>query len=174
MTVSIPGKYSPLVRAASDGKHRPASHPAWQRHGYVPPPPRALPQPKPRMPVIRVRIYGIDPIALKRRRDAERKRAKYHSDPEFRAAQLAATARHRASERGRELRRQAENRRRAARRAATPPTPPKVRMSPEERRRRAAEAHRRRYAEDADYRERRKADQRERDRMKRAAQQAAA
>ena len=157
-----------LVYAASDGKHRPASHPARQRHGWIEPTPRVIPKPPPE-PIVRV-LVSPDPKALRRRREADRKRERWHTDPEYRERQKAYMAAYRRSERGKQKRAEATRREAEYRRAHRPIRLP---MTPEEARRRAAEAKRRKYATDPEFRERRKADQRRRDQAKRERRAAA-
>ena len=159
MTIQAYAPRSSLVYAATDGKHRPASHPAMQRHGFVPPSTRYEPPTKPKMPVIRVSITGLDGAALERRRRADRKRERYHSDPAFAAAMRAATARYKKTDRAKALRKASEQRKRAERLAGQPP---KVAMTPAERRAKAAATLRRRYREDAAFRAKRRAQARAR------------
>ena len=157
-----------LVYAASDGKHRPASHPARQRHGWIEPTPRAE-KPTPKLPPLRV-VVSVDKAAERRRRAADRKRERYRTDPEFRARQAASQAAYRRSERGKAKRAEGARREAEYRRAHRPVRLP---LTPEELRARAAAAKRRKYATDPDFRARRLEDQRRRDAAKRERQRAA-
>ena len=157
-----------LVYAASDGKHRPASHPAMSRHGFVPPAPRAE-KPSPKLPPLRV-VVSVDKAAERRRRAADRARERYQNDPEYRARQKAYMAAYRRSERGKAKRAEATRREAEYRRAHRPVRLP---LTPEELRARAAAAKRRKYATDPEFRARRLEDQRRRDAAKRERQRAA-